>query len=143
MTKKPQSVFLTACGVEGCKDLRVMGTPYCHKHATIESRARHGVHGGTLATALITAVLAVWFLYNASTLTGLDCRAVAFNWRGIITGAFECIPQEGPVSQVGMAWLAAPLGVALGSALTIVGFALFMISASIFLVLWNRNRRLS
>lgn len=143
MTKKPQSVFLTSCGVEGCKDLRVMGTPYCHKHSSMESRAHAGVHGGTLATGIVTALLAVWFLFNASTLTDLDCKEVSFHWSGIITGAFDCVPQEGPVSQVGMSWLAAPLGVALGSALTIVGFAFFMISASIFLVLWNRNRRVA
>jgi len=136
------SVF-TACGVKGCHEPRVMGTAYCQNHVTLESRTQTSIHGGTAATGLITAILAVWCLYNASTLTGLECRAVAFNGSGIITGAFDCVPQIGPTSDIGFAWLAAPLGLALGSMLTIIGFALFMISAGILFVLWNRNRRLS
>lgn len=118
-----------------------MGTPYCHKHATIESRAHRPIGGGTLATCVVTALAAVWCLINASNLTGLDCRAITFSWTGILSGPFTCVPQEGEMANTGMAWLAAPGGIALGSMLTIIGFIFFMISASIVFVLWNRNRR--
>lgn len=133
---------MTACGVEGCHDLRVMGTPYCHKHATIESRTHPPVHLGALFTGIIASLLAVWCLYNSSLLADKTCKAVDFDWGGIITGAFVCVPPTGAFTDIGSSWLAAPGGVALSSALSFIGFSLFMTAAAIFIVLWNRSRRL-
>jgi len=138
MAKHPEREFMWHCGVESCKEGRVIGTAYCAKHTTIESRAGIRSVKVTWMWVAMTGIPAVWCLYYAQLLLGATCENVTFNWGSALTSAFTCTAED--PSSGGFSWLSAPGGTTLGAALAIGGFGLAMIAVFASVALWQRYR---
>jgi hypothetical protein len=139
MAKEFNSIFMSQCGIEGCKHPRVTGTAHCAKHATLKSRT-HAGSGRTWIWIPLTGIPGWWCLVQASQLLGVSCEHVSFNWRNAATAAFTCDNAD-LNHATAYSWLSAPSGTVTGSALAMIGFALAMSAVTVVIVLWNRQKR--
>ena len=140
MANKSQGLFLNACGVQGCRDPRVLGTAYCHKHATIESRTHVSSGRAYWVFGALVAALSMWCIVNAFAISGLECSQVNFAADRLFTGAFVCVPEDSTLVQPGLGLFSSHASLNTSIVLALAGMALAAIAAML-LYAGTRNDR--